>query len=212
VVIVEGEKTADVAETVFTDCCVVTWSGGCLAADKTDWSPLRGRKVLLVPDADEPGKKAMHRLARKLSGMGCSAIKIVDPNAVAARNPDGSTRQIKKGWDIADAVAEGWSADALRKTLDERSTEFNPRHHTDDDKRAGDRHDERANDVVLTRASQVAAESIDWLWPSYLARGKLHILAGKPSAGKTTLAIDWAGSISSGRAFRDEHKAEPGQF
>jgi DNA primase len=153
VVVVEGEKTADAAERVFTDCCVVSWSGGCKAIDKTDWSPLRGRKVQLVPDADEPGKKAMIGLARKLADMGCSEVKIVNSNAIAARNPDSSTRQIKEGWDIADAVAEGWSADALRIAIDEYSIEFNPQHDQGDDKQAGDKCDQRANDVLLTRAS-----------------------------------------------------------
>ncbi len=36
---------------------------------------------------------------------------------------------------------------------------------------------------------------IDWVWPGYLARGHLHVLAGSPGSGKTQLAINLAATI-----------------
>lgn len=87
VLVVEGEKCADVAVPGYV---VTTWSGGSAAVAKTDWSPLSERDVTIWPDADEPGTKA------------ATAVKARLPHArvlVVSGRP--------KGWDIADAVAEG---------------------------------------------------------------------------------------------------------
>ena len=92
VLIVEGEKCADVAARLIPAMVVVSWPGGCKALDKVDFSPLRGRVTTLWPDADEPGKEAMERIAERLG----QACRIVRPNGHA------------DGWDIADAAAEGW--------------------------------------------------------------------------------------------------------
>jgi RecA-family ATPase len=39
-------------------------------------------------------------------------------------------------------------------------------------------------------------EPIEWLWPSWLARGKLILLAGVANAGKTTIALDLAATLT----------------
>lgn len=57
--------------------------------------------------------------------------------------------------------------------------------------------------VELLRASDITPESIDWVWLDYLARGKLHVLAGAPSTGKTAIAVAMAASISARAAFPD---------
>jgi len=55
--------------------------------------------------------------------------------------------------------------------------------------------------VELIEARTLKPEPIRWLWPGWLARGKLHVLAGAPGTGKTTLAMDLAACVSAGRAF-----------
>ena len=42
------------------------WSGGTNALHKTDVTPLHGRHVVLLADADKPGRKVMQRLAAQL--------------------------------------------------------------------------------------------------------------------------------------------------
>lgn len=39
--------------------------------------------------------------------------------------------------------------------------------------------------VELVRASDITPEPIHWLWPGWLARGKVHVFAGAPGTGKT---------------------------
>ncbi|WP_426699657.1 AAA family ATPase [Rhodanobacter sp. Col0626] len=63
--------------------------------------------------------------------------------------------------------------------------------------------------VKLTNAASIKPEPIRWLCPGYLARGKLHVLAGSPGTGKTTIAVDFAASTTSGRAFPTGHRPTP---
>ena len=71
VVVVEGEKCADAARDAFPYHGVTTWSHGCEAWKGTNWQPLAGREVLLVADADVPGREAMEALAQHLHSLGC---------------------------------------------------------------------------------------------------------------------------------------------
>ena len=72
IMIVEGEKCANAAAEAFPDYVVTTWAGGTNAWDRTDWQSLAKRNVLLIADADEPGRKAMNKIAKHLSGLGCA--------------------------------------------------------------------------------------------------------------------------------------------
>ncbi len=55
VLIVEGEKTADAAKQLFPDYVVITSSGGAKSANKSDWSVLQRRDIVIAPDNDEAG-------------------------------------------------------------------------------------------------------------------------------------------------------------
>ena len=63
---------------------------------------------------------------------------------------------------------------------------------------------------VLLPATMLSVESIDWLWPGWLARKKLHILAGAPGQGKTTIAVAIAAALSRGADFPDGARCKPG--
>jgi putative DNA primase/helicase len=96
VLVVEGEKAADAARRFAGPYVVVTWPAGAMAADKADWTPLTGRKVLLWPDADEPGRKAMERVAQIIHER-VSEVKVLE----VSDQPD--------GWDAADAEFTSWA-------------------------------------------------------------------------------------------------------
>lgn len=111
VLIVEGEKAADAAQAVLTGWVVVTWHGGVNRWKHANWQPLAGRDCVLWPDGDlkkdqaggllapedQPGMKAMlgiKSLLREIAG----SARIVK---VAPGKAD--------GWDVADAIEEGWT-------------------------------------------------------------------------------------------------------
>jgi hypothetical protein len=55
IVVAEGEKSADAARSLgFT---ATTSAGGSQAAARTDWRPLAGKEVWVLPDSDAPGRK-----------------------------------------------------------------------------------------------------------------------------------------------------------
>lgn len=64
--------------------------------------------------------------------------------------------------------------------------------------------------IDLVNASTIKPEAIAWIWHDWLAKGKLHILAGAAGTGKTTLSLSIAATISNGGFFPDGSKAEPG--
>lgn len=90
VLVVEGEKAADAAQDLFPQLVVVSWSGGAKAVKHSDFAPLEGRKVILSPDNDQPGKEAMLEVANMLPG---------DCNVRWCNPPEDAD----EGWDFADA-------------------------------------------------------------------------------------------------------------
>ena len=57
--------------------------------------------------------------------------------------------------------------------------------------------------MELICAASVVSEPVRWLWREWLAAGKLHLIGGAPSAGKTTLALALAATITTGGRWPD---------
>lgn len=64
--------------------------------------------------------------------------------------------------------------------------------------------------VKIINMETIKMTKIDWLWPGWLAGGKLHILAGQAGTGKTTIALDMAATISNAGAWPDGSTADRG--
>lgn len=65
--------------------------------------------------------------------------------------------------------------------------------------------------VVLACGSDLTPEPVEWLWPYWLALGKVHILAGAPGQGKTTIAAGaLAATVTIGGRWPDGTRCEPG--
>ena len=64
--------------------------------------------------------------------------------------------------------------------------------------------------VVLVNGADLTPEPVRWLWDGWLAMGKLHILAGAPGQGKTTIAIGFAATVTSGGRWPDGSRCAPG--
>lgn len=91
ILIVEGEKTADAATKLLPDFVCITWMGGSSSAGKIDVENLKGRKVCIWPDNDNPGFNAVEKIKKKLKGV-ASYVGVVDPKPLG----------VCKGWDLAD--------------------------------------------------------------------------------------------------------------
>jgi putative DNA primase/helicase len=64
--------------------------------------------------------------------------------------------------------------------------------------------------IEFVRADTITPEPIKWVWDGFLAGGKLHIVAGAPGTGKTTLALAIAATITTGGRWPDGTRASTG--
>lgn len=64
----------------------------------------------------------------------------------------------------------------------------------------------------LISLEDLAMEPVDWIWTGWLARGKFHLIAGVPEAGKTTIALMLGATISSGERWPDQTRAACGHI
>ena len=97
VLIVEGEKCVNAAEKALPDWLVLSWQGGSSTAHKADWSGLEGRRVIIWPDNDDAGQKAASKIKQHIGH-----AKVIRQNS-----------DKPKGWDLADAIDEGWTAEGI---------------------------------------------------------------------------------------------------
>ena len=67
VIMVEGEVVADAA--IALGLTATTSAHGSKSPSRTDWTPLAGRKVLILPDNDDPGRKYGAEVAAILCGL-----------------------------------------------------------------------------------------------------------------------------------------------
>ena len=101
VVLVEGEKCAQ-ALIELGIVATTAMHGANAPVDKTDWSPLAGKAVLIWPDRDKPGWEYAVQAAQAILSAGAKSCHILYPPEEAA-----------EGWDAADAVAEGFDVAAF---------------------------------------------------------------------------------------------------
>ena len=57
--------------------------------------------------------------------------------------------------------------------------------------------------------SGVEPVKVSWLWPSWLARGKLALVDGDPGLGKSAMTLNLAARVSAGMSFPDGSPCEP---
>jgi hypothetical protein len=58
-------------------------------------------------------------------------------------------------------------------------------------------------DAVGVVLGDVQMRPVKWLWPAYIALGKMTVIDGNPGVGKSTLALDIAARTSTNRAMPD---------
>jgi len=127
ILLTEGEKAADAAKALFPSYVCMAWPMGSNGVKKVDFSPLAGRTVLLWPDNDEPGKKAMNEVAKSLEKISVEKVRTIDLSIFKLK-PSRTGKNPKltpgarwaKGADAFDAVANAWTAEHIKLVDKER--------------------------------------------------------------------------------------------
>jgi putative DNA primase/helicase len=117
VLIVEGEKAALAAETLFPKHVVITTSNGAKSPGKTDFSSIKGREISIWPDFDEPGETYATNVISLLEKLNHDkTILVLNVNQaydhLKVKYPI-INQHISVGWDLADAVSENWTAEFI---------------------------------------------------------------------------------------------------
>ncbi len=168
VLLTEGEKAAVAVEhgplaDAFTwakqAVIGVTWPGGVNAIAHADFSPLAGRDVILLPDNDQPGEEAADALVSVLGQIGLKRLRRWH-----------APTQAPNKWDIADAVPDGLTPEALIESMLEAP--------------------EIAARIVKTLEEFLA----NFVCPDYLVDGlvpkhRCYSLTGAPGSGKTAISL-----------------------
>jgi hypothetical protein len=172
VALFEGEKTANALEfgplaDAFKWCgedvIAVSWPGGGRAVQHADFSPLKGRDVIIAPDAHGTGEKTADELVRILQTVGVGRLRRWKAPPQAQR--------VKDGWDIADDIPPGWTDEALVKSVLGAHEIAEPR-------------------LVLTLPEFLDAfEAPDYLVDGLLQRHYFYAITAKTGAGKTAVAL-----------------------
>jgi len=117
VYIVEGESCVDAARAI--GLVATTSAGGSKAAAKTDWSVLKNKVAVILPDHDDAGESYALTVADLCHQAGTDEVRIV---RLAECWPDLTT-----GGDLVDVFRiEGGDADAVHEALDELAQAIPP--------------------------------------------------------------------------------------
>lgn len=186
VVLVEGEKTAQAL--IDAGVSATTAMNGAKApVEKTDWSPLDGKRVLIWPDKDGPGWQYAMAAGQAVLAAGARSVSVLLP-------PDDKPEK----WDAADAVDDGMDVAEFIATT-ERQT-LRPEKTTLD-----------LSDWHATRYSGDAPEQ-RFLVEGSFPMGVVSILAAMGDTGKGMMTLDLALSVATGKARAVSVSPEPMAF
>ena len=118
ILVVEGEKKALTAQNLFPDLAVVSPLGGASRAHQTDWSSVRGRRVIIAPDHDGASADFALKVCGLCKEAGAAVIFILPPEVLGSHVVQDGQRVerngvIPKGWDLGDAIEDGWTAEIV---------------------------------------------------------------------------------------------------
>jgi putative DNA primase/helicase len=186
VVLVEGEKCA--AALIDIGICATTAMHGAKAPiDKTDWSPLKGKRVIIWPDHDEAGQTYARNAASAAARAGAVSVEILKIP------PDKPAK-----WDAADAVAEGLDIQAIIKNWERTVAKEIP--------------PPRKNLPLYSIAELQRDQSPipdDLIAPRILTPGGLLVLGGAPKVGKSDFLISLLAHMAGGAPFLGMSCARP---
>lgn len=190
--VTEGEKAADALRAI--GLTATTSAGGSKAARKTDWSPLKGIEVVILPDFDEPGEAYARDVIAELE-------LLTEPPKVRVLRLKG----LPKGGDAYDYVEacreHGMTDDEIVATLERLATQ-----------QAEERRPERKAGLIVINAHEVEPQAVQWLWHARIVARKVNLVIGNAGQGKSFFTLDVASRVSAGTPWPDrrDEPIEPG--
>jgi hypothetical protein len=185
----EGEKDVHSLESLGLLATCNPMGAGKWRAEYSE--ALRGRRVVILPDNDEPGRKHAAAVAADLLRVGCQ-VRIIELPGLSAKG------------DVSDWIASGGTVGHLRDLYrghpaltKDSLVELRARWALAADEAP---HQVRVEAGTLTtrRVSDIEMKPVSWLWPGRIARGKVSIIAGNPGLGKSQITASIAAIVTTG--------------
>jgi hypothetical protein len=116
VLICEGEKAALAARELFPEFVTTTTMQGAQSAKQSDYKPLKNRHVIIAMDEDEAGQHYGKEVSAQCRLVGAKSVRFFN-NVLFTHYSIEQGQLVKhdtaitlaKGYDLADAVCEGWT-------------------------------------------------------------------------------------------------------
>ena len=191
VVVVEGEKPAFATQKLFPNMVAVTSAGGAMQAKETDWTPLRGRQVVIWPDNDlKPDKNG------RLPGLvyAGDVYALLKDQGVEARVVDVPKSWPDK-WDLADPPPPGIGPADLQDMISQAQPWASEAPKAP---KVTKRHLQVATWADF-RGKQVPP--VEFLIKPILPRVSFGLVAGQPGHGKSTVILQEGVALATGLPF-----------
>jgi len=184
VIVCEGEWKVDTARSL--ELVATCSAHGAKSAGKTDWRPLAGRLVYILPDNDGAGREYAEEVAAILVRLG-ARVRIVHLPGLA------------EGGDLVDWVGPDGpagcsSAAEIREAildLGAKAPDWTPKAEV------------KPGGPVLVCLADVKPVPVKWLWPGRVPLGRITLLVGRPGEGKSFLTTDMAARVTTGTPWPD---------
>jgi putative DNA primase/helicase len=197
VYVLEGEKCADRVRAL--GIVATTSSHGAESPHRSNWAPLAGKTVVMIPDNDKAGEGYIAGVGNALSKLApAPVIKVL---RLRLTNDGDDVEQ----W-LESGIPETWEPDQCRAELERLGAEA-PAWEPPAEVRPPPDETTGANVIC---AADVEPREIEWLWAGRLALGMLTTMAGDPKNGKSMTTLDVAGRLSRGAPFPDGSPCEVG--
>lgn len=190
VIVAEGEKAA-LAAAAAGFVALGTVTGAASAPGPEPLAVLAGRRVILMPDADTPGREHMARIARSLAGVAAEVRILTWP----AGTPEGTDAADLSPERVRQMIAEALEGCARcgREACDGSCPAPEPEPEPTSP----------APEVILEPASTFlarASSAEEWLVPGLVPTGGLAMFHGRPRSMKSLAALEVCVACSLGEA------------
>lgn len=177
----EGEKCVEIIREV--GLIATTNAHGANAVDKTDWTPLAGKLVVLCPDHDQAGEKHITDIIDRLRRLTpAPTIKIV---RLPVTNEGDDIEQFAQVRRASNATDEDIRRELLQ--LAEAAPIVEP-----------------TQELVIVKLSDVTPEVQPYLWRGRIPSASCSLIGGKQSGTKNLFAYDLMARVTTGSPWPDE--------
>ena len=187
--IVEGEKCVEKLREIGIVATTNNGGSGNWSEDLNEW--FKDRKVIVVPDNDEAGKKHAVKVINQLLPV-VQAIKLLD-----------LSEELEAKGDIVDWLESGKTKEQLAAKSKSAQVITEPMEDLGEiEQEAPARFDTMGINQLLTMPP------VQWLADKLITRHGFAVMYGPPGCGKTFLALDVALSVAIGRDFHGHPTAQ----